>query len=454
MPSAKTAIGSSTTTPAAGNGQPADAPQVVDVPCTGCGCVCDDLTIGTRDGAIVELSVNCDLAREWFGNAVTAARDATPVQINGRPATLETALAEAAKLLSNATSPLIYGLSETNCEAQRQAVALADELGAVLDTPTSHQHGPTGMALNAVGEVTCSLGEVRHRGDVIVFWRCDPAISHPRYFERYSLDAPGEFLPGGRRNRYCIVIGAERTATAERADEFIALAEGRDFEALWTLRALVRGLPLDAATVLRQTGVALDVWRTLAERLKQASFGVLVFDEELPAGPGRELNIEAIEALACDLNAHTRAVCTPLRAAAGSAGADDVILWQTGYPFAVNLARGFPRYNGREFSAVELVERGEVDVVLVVAADPLADWPERARQALAKLPVICIDSRDTATRREARIALATAPYGVSVGGTVHRMDEVPLPLRPVLSSELLSDEEILTRLTALIRRGG
>jgi formylmethanofuran dehydrogenase subunit B len=34
-----------------------------------------------------------------------------------------------------------------------------------------------------------------------------------------------------------------------------------------------------------------------------------------------------------------------------SPGADMVLIWLTGYPFSVNLARGYPRYSPAEFSA-------------------------------------------------------------------------------------------------------
>jgi len=33
--------------------------------------------------------------------------------------------------------PLVYGMSNTTCEAQKQCVALADQLGGLLDSHTS-----------------------------------------------------------------------------------------------------------------------------------------------------------------------------------------------------------------------------------------------------------------------------------------------------------------------------
>ena len=86
----------------------------------------------------------------------------------------------AAQILANARYPIVYGLSDTTCEAQRVAVAIADRIGGCVDTTTSVCHGPRGMAFQGVGEVTCSLGEVKNRADLVIFWGSNPAESHPR----------------------------------------------------------------------------------------------------------------------------------------------------------------------------------------------------------------------------------------------------------------------------------
>ena len=38
---------------------------------------------------------------------------------------------------SQANMPLVYGLSNVTCEAQREAVSLAEKIGAVIDSHTS-----------------------------------------------------------------------------------------------------------------------------------------------------------------------------------------------------------------------------------------------------------------------------------------------------------------------------
>lgn len=116
--------------------------EVRHVTCTLCGCLCDDLTGRVRDGAIIQTSRACPIARAWYLQSSQGAT--TPAAtISGRPATLDEALAQATRILGDAAYPLIHGLGRTNCEAQRQAVHLAEILGGALDTHTSLAHGST-----------------------------------------------------------------------------------------------------------------------------------------------------------------------------------------------------------------------------------------------------------------------------------------------------------------------
>ncbi len=259
------------------------------------------------------------------------------------------------------------------------------------------------------------------------------------------------FVPGGRRDRTCVVIDPLRTASAEEADLFLPIAPGKDFEALWTLRALARGVALDAAIVESETLVPLAAWQDLVERMKRARFGVFLFGGGLTMSHGGFINSEALWALVRDMNAFTRFVALPMRGRGNVTGADNVICWRTGFPFGVNLSRGYPRFNPGEYTAGEMLERGEVDAALVVASDAMSELSEAAQARLAAIPLVAVDSRETATTRAATVVFTTATYGIHTRGTVYRMDEVPLPLRAACNSALPSDLEILSRLESRVR---
>ena len=64
----------------------------------------------------------------------------------------------------------------------------------------------------------------------------------------------------------------------------------------------------------------------------------------------------------------------PLGSRGNIAGAENVLTWQTGYPWAVNLARGYPRFNPGEYSTVQILDRGEPDAALIIASDLTAHF--------------------------------------------------------------------------------
>jgi len=104
--------------------------------CTFCGCVCDDIQLHADEERIVEAKRACILGKAWFLNH-TAERLYPDALIAGKEATTEEAIQVAAELLDAADMPLVYGMSNITCEAQREAVALAERLGGVVDSHTS-----------------------------------------------------------------------------------------------------------------------------------------------------------------------------------------------------------------------------------------------------------------------------------------------------------------------------
>lgn len=432
---------------------PASKHSVKVVPhatCVECGCLCDDITLTVESSRIVSAKNACSMGESWFLQSF-ANQAAQSCRVRGKPVDLDTAVTEAARLLHEAAFPLVYGLAETTCEAQRKAVALADSIGACLDTATSIHHGPSGVSFPDIGEVTCSLGEVKNRADLVIFWGVDPIASHPRHGERYSLEASGLFTPEGRKNRYAVHVDSRPSSAPEQFDCNLIIPNGKDFEALWALRALVKGIPI-AKGFEEQTGIALADLTNLAQRMKSCHFGVLFIGMGLSRSAGRHMNNEAALGLVTDLNDHTRFFAKTMKVKGNGTGADNVLLWQTGYPFAVHLGQGFPRYNPGEFSAVESLERCEPDAALIVGADPSKEFSSKAVARLQSIPTIALDFRDNETMRQATVSIPTAAYGLQTGGTVYRMDDVSLPLRPALVSVHPSAAEVLGKIERAVHR--
>jgi formylmethanofuran dehydrogenase subunit B len=295
------------------------------------------------------------------------------------------------------------------------------------------------------GKVTCTLGEVKNRADLIIYWGGNPAECHPRHFTKYTLTQKGRFVPNGRKDRTMILVDIRETASAKAADIFLQVRPAKDFEVITALRALIKGQPVNP-NLAAETGLTLEQLREFADRMKSCKFGVLFFGMGLSMTRGKHMNSAALLTLAAELNAFTKFVAMPMRGHGNVTGGDVIMRWTTGYPFGVNLARGYPRFNPGEYSTIDLLVRGDTDAALILGADPGATMPQPAIDHLARIPTIVLDPKVTHTSRLARVHITTAVTGISAPGTAYRMDEIPLPLRPALQSPYPTDEEVLRRI--------
>ncbi len=295
------------------------------------------------------------------------------------------------------------------------------------------------------GKVSCTLGEVKNRADLIVYWGGNPAECHPRHFTKYTLMQKGKFVPNGRKDRTMVLVDIRETPSAKAADIFLQVRPARDFEVITVLRALIKGQPVDPV-LAAETGLTLEQLQDFADRMKKARFGVLFFGMGLSMTRGKHMNSAALLTLAAELNAFTKFVAMPMRGHGNVTGGDVIMRWTTGYPFGVSLSRGYPRFNPGEFSTIDLLIRGDCDAALVLGADPGATMPQPAIDHLARVPTIVLDPKVTHTSRLARVHITTAVTGISAPGTAYRMDEIPLPLRPALKSPYPTDEEVIHRI--------
>jgi formylmethanofuran dehydrogenase subunit B len=303
------------------------------------------------------------------------------------------------------------------------------------------------------GKVSCTLGEVKNRADFIVYWGGNPAECHPRHFTKYTIMQKGKFVPGGRKARTMVLVDIRETPSERAADIFLQVRPGKDFELLTALRAIVKGQRVNEQAVA-ETGITMEQLRDLAERMKKARFGVIFFGMGLSMTRGKHMNSAAVLTLVAELNAFTKFVTMPMRGHGNVTGSDMVLRWTTGYPFGINLCRGYPRFNPGEFSTVDLLVRGDVDAALILGADPGATMPQPGIDHLARIPTIVLDPKVTHTSRIARVHVTTAATGVSAPGTVYRMDEIPLPLRPALKSPYPTDEEVIRRIREAVSARG
>jgi formylmethanofuran dehydrogenase subunit B len=473
-------------------------PVVKAVTCPVCGCLCDDIELTLQDGKIVKVKNGCAMSESKF-LGYSGHRILKPlVRKNGElvETSFREAIRKAAEILAEANYPLLYGWSSTSCEATRVGLELAEEVGGVIDNTSTICHGPSALSIQDVGIATCTLGQVRHRADLVIYWGSNPWAAHPRHIERYTNFSDGRFeknewkgylskvkasnvrkkiqsvlrkvlpkaganVPSAARKepfpallkegRKLIVVDVRKTRSAEIADYFIQVEPNKDYELFETFRALIRDEEID---VDRVAGVPVEYLEEVADVMVNCNFGVIFFGLGLTMSSGKLRNVDAALSLTRDLNMRTKFMIIPMRGHFNVTGADTVFTWQTGFPYAVDFSLSYPRYNPGETTAVDVLLREESDAALVVASDPVSNFPRKAAEHLIKNPLIVIDPHMNATSQMADVVFPSAFVGIEAKGTAYRMDHVPLPLKKVVMPPkgVLPDEEILAKILSEVKK--
>ena len=423
--------------------------KIEDVVCPFCGCLCDDLVVEVEGTRVVSVENGCTLANEKF---MGDHRLKTPIRREGKgwkETTYDEAIRETAEILCDADRPLLYGWSGTHGEAQSIGIHLAEILGALVDNTSTVCHGPSILAIQEVGHPGCTLGQVKNRADVIIYWGTNPIDAHPRHMSRYTTFADGFFLKEAFRDRKLIVVDVRKSESANIADEYIRIQPGGDYAVLSALRAIVQGkrgiIPSSVSGVSRE-----QLFR-VADLLLSAKFGAIFFGLGLTMSRGKSKNIRNAIELTEELNRHTKCIISPMRGHWNVYGSNEVFTWITGYPYAVDFARGIAFYNPGETTSVDVLSRKECDACLVVASDPGAHFPKACAEHLAEIPTVQIDPHVNATTHLSRIQIPVAVTGIDAEGTAYRMDGVPIRTRMLFKGTYPSDTDVLNQLYAVVK---
>jgi formylmethanofuran dehydrogenase subunit B len=425
--------------------------RIEDVVCPFCGCLCDDLAVEVEGKKVARVENGCTLANEKFMGDHRLKAPIRRVGESWEKVSLEEAVGNAAEILLDADRPLLYGWSGTHGEAQSVGVHLAEVLGAVIDNTSTVCHGPSIMAIQEVGHPGCTLGQVKNRADVVVYWGANPIEAHPRHMSRYTTYADGFFITNAFRERRVVVVDVRETESSAIADEFVRVNPGGDYAVLSALRAIVRGKrDLIPSSV---SGVSREQLFRVADICLSARFGAIFFGLGLTMSPGKNKNIRNAIELTEELSRHTKFTISPMRGHWNVYGSNEVFTWITGYPYAVDFARGIAFYNPGETTSVDILRRGECDACLVVASDPGAHFPRECVRHLAEIPTIQIDPHVNATTHISRLQIPVAVTGIDAEGTAYRMDGVPIRTRMLFSSEYPSDVEVLEKIYYRVKEG-
>lgn len=307
--------------------------------CGGCGCWCDDIPEGSGNG---NWGPACDKGIAWFESDLAAGQPTCH-----HPDT--TTVDQLAQRLSSAHQPALFGLTELDIDAQRAALAVADQFRAIVDPCLSATARAKTLAMQQVGQVTATWSELHQRADVVVYWNCDPK-SAPRFRSRY-----GDRRTTPERNPKVVVAWNDPTAPVAWEDPVISL----------------NATPGDVLQILEGHSPGPPQWQSLAETIANGRYVAWVVGDLGQSLTEAQLLWERMTRWAIEQNRNRRMVVVPWAGGpANAAGIQSVMAWRTGYPMAVSFANGVPEYQIPGNFWQEVVKRQASDFILWVGAIP------------------------------------------------------------------------------------
>lgn len=391
------------------------------VTCPACGLLCDDVLIENNQQKIKALANGCAKAISFFEQPLND----TSAQINGKPVTLQQAIAHAAKILQASQQPLFAGLS-TDLQGFRAIYNLAQKTNGNLQHTNAKSTARNMKVLQSTGWQTTTLTEVKSRADVIVCIGTDIVSHNPRFFERF-VDCDGLFISA--KQREIIFIGENLDATAgilpNTNPASLLPCRAVDLpEITLVLRALVAGKKLKATEV---AGVKISDLQAVANKLKTAKYAVLAWVAKDLDFAHAELTIQNITDTVALLNQTTRAAGLPLGGSDGDTTANNANTWLSG--LALND------------------EAVEHDLVVWVSSLNGDKWPPKSD----KKPLVVLGNSNFSYSAVPDVFVPIATPGLDCSGTLFRVDSsVILPLKKIRGNALPALSEVVNQIEALL----
>lgn len=422
-------------------GKPASG-HYENVACPFCGIHCDDLTVSASSGGLKVEKNGCRKAAAGFERKLAA----TEPRIAGKAATLEQAIAEAARMVKAANLPLFGGLG-TDVDGVRAVMSIADRSGGVVDHALSDGAYRNFKVLQTGGWVTTTLTEARNRADLFIILGSDVHQLHPRFFERIVC-AERSMFSDDPPKRTVVFLGEgldQSGATGSRIGEVVSLpakAE-RIGEILSAMRALHKGIPVAGDTI---GGLPRADVESLVERCKSASYGVMVWAPPSLSFPNADLTVQAAAEYIKEINLTSRFAGLSLGANEGSASAGAVCAWQSGFPLRVSFASGKPDYDVERYALARLLAEKESDLLVWVAS-----FTEELAPPATDVPMIALTTPGMKFAKEPAIVIPVGTPGADHEGRIVRCDNVvSLPLRNLGRASLPSVADILAKIEAAL----
>ncbi|MGH6748807.1 MAG: formylmethanofuran dehydrogenase [Methyloceanibacter sp.] len=423
-------------------GERAESVLFEDVTNPFCGLLPDDLVVERTDQGLKVLKNGCGKSVAGFERTLPPSSP----QVGGKDVPLGEAIKQAAKLLGKAKLPLYGGLA-TDVEGMRAVIALAERTSGIVDHALSEAQYRNFKVLQTTGWVMTTLTEARNRADLFIIAGSDIQALHPRFFETIVSPPASMFdVEAPKRTVVFIGKGLDRSgAKGSRIGEVVTIAcdDARAGEVVALVRARLRGFRVKEPKL---DGVTLANIDALADRCRNAKYGVVVWAPPSLNFPFADLAVEQFAGLVKDLNHAIRFAGLSLGGAEGAVTAGAVCTWISGYPLRVSYATGAPDYDPYRWSIGRMLQDKEGDLLVWIASISPELTPPKT-----DLPMIVLGTPGLKLAKEADVFIPVGTPGVDHAGRLVRVDNVvSLPLKDLGRADLPIAADVLAAIEAAL----
>lgn len=391
--------------------------NLITTTCPACGLLCDDISINNS------LENACSKSISFF----TQKADVALPSISGKTVDLAEAIKQAATILNTANNPIFAGLS-TDLAGFRAVFNTANHIKAPMMHMNAQSTWCNTKVLQSKGWQTTTLMEVKNRADVILCIGTDVVSHNPRFFERNVWNKEALFTDPQARD--IIYLGGENLDTSDgvspsgKKPTILPCAIDTLPEVTAALRALIQNKPLKATAV---AGIAINDLQAIAERLKQASYAVLIWVTKDLNFAHAELTIQNITESVVALNEKNRAMGLALGGSDGDT--------------TVNYAHTW-------LSALAPAEHDITEHDAMVWINSFS--PEKPMPT-TEAPTIVIGNSNLQFATPPAVFIPVATPGLDCSGTLFRVDSsIVLPLKQTRENALPTLAEVMTQMDALL----
>ena len=409
-----------------------------NVTCPFCGLACDDLEVSCNGYNLTTSKTLPKPCRSHFENSAAQSVSAQP-KIHGKNATLDDAVAEAARLIQEANRPLLGGLL-LDVKGAQESIRLARACGGIVDHSDGDAASRNIKVLQNTGWVLATLSEVRTRADFIVVVGDQLLERYPRLVERV-LTGQRPFRENA--NPEFALIGPWRECIPDPLRDGLFEVVNVAVEEIPNCVQMMVAATNDYA-VEGEIGEAI---LRIVSKIKNASYTALLWDASDLKYPQADLMIETLANLSKLFNRETRCAGVPL--GGNSTTLNNVCLWQTGLPIRTDFGAKPPVYDPHCHAMSRLLTDKAVDLLIWMAVLRDDSPPEH------DLPMIAITRPDTVLPESVEVHIPVGIPGIDHIGHIFRSDSVVMvPLKQLRKTGLPSAAEVIAGIRRQLSKNG